>query len=188
MRRQWFVGLIAVVLWSLVSLPAKAQITLSFDENGNGILNGAPDPGVLAPDPSNGGALALTYFLGGNLVGNGDVGVLDPDGVTLSDAIRFTDDAGNLNGISADRLIFYSDNDDVDSPSNLADTGFPANLFSGAVGGPVTENADGSFVYNIGNMYLGFSDSDAAVPEPGSLALVGAGMSSGLLLLRRRRR
>jgi hypothetical protein len=149
MRRVWLSGLMAVALLSIMAVPVLAQgFTLEFDENGNGLLNGAPLAGSMLPNPSNdGGGLALTYIFGPivGIVGNGDVLVYDDFiGGTLSDAIRFTDDAGNLSGFSADRLIFYSDL----GGSDLADTGFPANLGSGATGFPVLEGPDGTFVYN----------------------------------------
>jgi hypothetical protein len=165
--------------------------TFFFDENGNGHFldnagNSFPFPGVLAPDPSNGGAQALTFFgivaAWGSTVNNGDVGVLHPDG-SISDAIRFTDANGNLTGSTADRMIFYSDVGDGDR--DLADTGFPQNLFHGAVGGPVTEAADGSF--NYGNVYLGQSDGENPIPEPASLTLLGLGIA-GIVGYRAHRR
>src|SRR5690349_15673125 len=68
--------------------------TFNFDENGNGFIsiNGGPfiaNNGSLQPNPSNGGSLALTYFLPASEmpVGNGDVLILESAGV-LSDVIR----------------------------------------------------------------------------------------------------
>ena len=48
----------------------------------------------------------------------------------MSDALRFTDAAGDISGIStADRMIVYSDAEPGDTA--LADTGFPSNITSG---------------------------------------------------------
>jgi hypothetical protein len=81
----------------------------------------------MAPDPANGGALELTYFLP-ELVNNGDVAILEPGSTQqiLSDGLRFTDANGNLDHASqtADRMIYLSDNDAADANNALADTGF----------------------------------------------------------------
>jgi hypothetical protein len=133
----------------------------------------------------------LTYILGGNIVGAGDVGVCefvacsnslaDPD---LSDIVRFTNLAGDLTGATADRLILYSGFGDAFPV--LADTGFPSNAFTGVTAGPVIEQgneANNFFVYDVGNLYVGHSD----IPEPASLALLGAGLV-GLAAMYRRRK
>ena len=170
---------------------AHAFFTLDFDENGNGSIseNGGafvPLIGVLADDPSQAGVqLVLTYFLP-EIVGNGTVQVLEPPVGGLSDAIRFTDANGALTGGSADRMIYYSDN--TDGGTDLADTGFPANLDSGAQGGPVTETGpegNNGFFYGFGagqNNYNGISDS---VPEPGTLLLLGIGLVLATPAIRR---
>ncbi len=183
-RMNRVLTLVAAGVMLAVAQLAHAAFIFNFDENGNGSIsiNGGaftPLPGVLADDPSQAGVqLVLTYFLpaAATPVGNGTVQVLEPTG-GLTDAIRFTDANGALTGGTADRMIFYSDN--AEGVDALADTGFPANLTSGAQGGPVTEvGTEGhntfQFVASGPNIYNGVSDA----PEPGTLFLLGMGLIS----------
>jgi hypothetical protein len=182
--RQLFAGVVlGVAILALMVGSAGADqtvggsdpLTFNFDENGNGSINvnggGFQNlPGSLLADPSNGGIPALTYLLPGAVtpVGNGDVRIFENAGLTiLGDVLRFTDSQGRLTGITADRMIFYS----LLGGGALADTGFPANLGTGAVGGPIVENADGTFQFVAGgpNIYNGISNE--GVPEPTSIAL-----------------
>lgn len=175
-----FLGLtLSVLALALLAVPANAQFfTLQFDEHGNGLLNGAPDPGYLAIDPLS-GLLALTYNLP-NPVGTGDVGVLDPNG-SIGDGIRF-ENVANLNG-GVTVMFYFSDN--ADGVDALADSGIPQGNFANF---NVPELADGSFVFlaNGGgnNSYFGLSDTDT--PEPGSLLLLGSGLLSVIGIARRR--
>jgi len=173
--------LVATGVVLAVAPSAHAFFTLNFDENGNGSVsvNGGafvPTVGVLADDPSQAGVqLVLTYTLP-EPVTAGTVQVLEPVTGGLTDAIRFTNATGALIG-TADRMIFYSDN--AEGVDALADTGFPANLTSGAQGGPVTEvglEGHNTFQFVAGgpNIYNGVSDA----PEPGTLFLLGMGLIS----------
>jgi hypothetical protein len=164
----------------------------NFDENGNGIISidggpFIPNNGTLQPDPSNGGKLALTYFLpASQLPGEeGDVLIYESPGV-LSDVIRFTDADGNLDLGTGDRMIYYSDIGDADLA--LADTGFPSNLDLSSISvnetGP--EGANG-FTYGTPNIFNGVSDGRLAVPEPGSLIMLTSSVL-GLALASLRRR
>src|SRR5579872_846698 len=123
----------AAAVFALVLGGSANALTITFDENGNGVLDGVPIKGVLAPDPSvPGHPLALIYNLGDNLVGVGDVNVLEFGSDQNSDWIRFTNADGILSGGSGNLLIFYSACAEVCSA--LADTGFPSNVGSGTNG------------------------------------------------------
>ena len=153
--------------------PARAHATIfSFDENGNGAIDGAAWTGTvgLMADPTNGVAgNVLTYMLPPNMLAvQGDIVIYEPGGVIIGDVLRFTNAAGSLSGGGFDdRVIFYS----TAGGSDLADTGLPTNGTD--VFGYTTENADGSFSFFSGfAVYSGTSDSSsAAVPAPTSLVM-----------------
>lgn len=215
MRYKLFMAMVVVgLLFGMAANLAQAAIlagggnsfTLKFDENGNGSINWnfagyVPLQGELAPDPANGGALALRYLLP-ELVVAGDVRLwenyspfypTDPPG-KISDVLRFTNDAGILEtteGVQttyATEMFYYSDIGDND----LADTGIPANLVPNDLGGIWECNLGGTpesyepFRWSPGgaNIYLGVSD----VPEAASI-IIWFGLSS-LFVMRvwRRRR
>jgi hypothetical protein len=200
MRTSFVVGLCGALVLGIAVGPSWAavggspgQFTIVFDEFGNGSLEsplGTPPVlirGVLTPDPSNGGKLALMYLLPEG-VGEGDVGVLEPD-QRLTDALRFTDPNGGLQG-TGNMMFFYSDVGPLAEPGTLADTGFPENLFRGATGGPVFEDAKGEFIFLAGgpNTYHGISDSE--IPEPASMivwGLLALGFGGGMFYRRLRK-
>jgi len=112
---NWFVSLTrsalgAIVFGLVLCGPAWAvQVEIVIDENGNGTINGSPNPGVLALDPA--GGMVLTYPLPLSFVlVPGDVELFEPGGSVITDVIRFSD------GV----IRFYSDNLDG-SDADLAD-------------------------------------------------------------------
>ena len=182
---------------------AADVMLLHFDENGHGTIaeNGGPTrplSGVLAADPSSpngGGVPVLTYFLPEPVI-SGTACFSEPGGGgAQSDCLRFTDNTGVINGGvtgAGSRMIYYSDFELGEPNTDLADTGFPTNILTGNFLQSVEVGTEGNngFDYQPGgvpypgnNEYIGISDA----PEPASLALLGGGLLSFGLLVRRRR-
>src|SRR5690242_1750161 len=112
--------------------------SVTVDEAGHGRLlfpsgSSFTTVGVLAPDPGPGGLpAALTYKLLGppGLVA-GDVLLLEPGNPNFSDIIRFN--PGNITTGYPASLVFYSDAVDTGELLQLADTGFPTNLYTNTI-------------------------------------------------------
>ena len=164
---------------AFIAAPSWA-FTLTFDENGNCTGCGA-GTFVYGADPTGAyGGNVLAYILP-SLVISGTVGINDPDG-RPSDAISFTNANGVLDGgTNADRMIFYS----FDNACLLADVG---GILTGLnLSFSIPENADGTFHYDVGNVYNGLS-GDSTTPIPAALPLFAGGLGVIGLLARRRKR
>jgi hypothetical protein len=176
---------LAMLAGGIGQASAASIFILKFDENGNGSIsiNGAPAValhGVMMADPLEGG-MSLTYMLPVT-VANGDVGVVEPNSAfgTLSDMLRFTDANSNLTGITADRMIYYSELDPSQVQggpgTDLADRVFQVRSSNVTTVREVGPEGNNSFQYGSvvgGNpVYIGISD----VPEPATMTLFGAGV------------
>jgi hypothetical protein len=174
---------------AITATPLFGQIIYTFDEFGNSTGPGISS-GVLQPDPSGGVAGNVLIYTLPFAVIPGDV-VLSEPGLPPtpdSDVVRFW----NPTGVNQTEIIFYSDFSAADPADAPADVGLPTVFYNpiriaevgaegnnGAIWSPPTGapgSASAPIQYNI--------ISDGVIPEPGSLALLTAGM--GILLGMRR--
>jgi hypothetical protein len=166
----------------------NGNIGNSVNENNVGVLNGfggpQAEPSAFQNDPGPGGLNnVMTYDLINppGLVA-GDVLMTD-NGVVL-DVIRFNPNQIGAGG-GTGTLVFYSDN--VDGFDDKADTfGPPASFYANTV--TIAEvNGQAVYIPAVGQpgfvagaaapvQYTFVSGSDAQVPEPGTLWLLGSGL------------
>jgi hypothetical protein len=158
------------------TLFGQALPTLTFDENGNGNINGNPLPFTVAPDPSGGIAANVLIYQLPFAVTPGDVALLEPTGVA-SDLIRFLPSTAGAQSL----MIFYSDLSEPIDPSSLADTGLPRSPNAIPINEVGPEGNDGA----VWTPAPGLPGSTSApvqyniisdVPEPGAAALCGLGL------------
>jgi hypothetical protein len=144
---------------TLASAPARSDFTIGFNESGGcniiaivGTNSGCTSQ-VLATDPTGLVSGSVLVFNLPQLVFTGNVNILDPNGVTISDRLRFIDANNSFSscdpnsGLSAcgNRMIFYS----FDSNNLAADVG-PVTGLSATLSQPL-EDAAGNFVFNTPN-------------------------------------
>lgn len=190
-------GLVAGLLGPAGRATAAFNPLITLNETGQGSLlfpGAAPVPtaGALIADPGPGGlAAALTYNLLGppGLVA-GDLIVLDPDNVTVSDILRFNPAGSGGNPGYPASVVVYS----LPGGGDLADTGFPTARYTNLarvleVNGVAEYTPDAGqpgFVPGFSVTYRLISDANA-VPAPAGLILAGLGLPA-LGLVRRVRR
>jgi hypothetical protein len=163
-----------------MSLPALGQSVVTFDENGNGNIDGTPMPSAVQADPGPGGGTTLVYQL--SFPGTqGDVLVGNPYVPGDDDLLRFNGDST----LAVYSAVGYP-------PATLADNAFPTSLYPNQI--PLTKSGDG-LEYFPGPGQPGFDISlpifefiDPVTPEPGPLAMLGGLAVSALGIAARRRR
>ncbi len=174
----------------LLTTAAQANLIISFDENGNGDVDGIPlYYDVDNPPEGIPGHATLFYALPADAC-EGDVVIYEPDALgeptsLISDLLRFD--------VAAPPCVFvYSDNSD--GGDELADTGIP-DVWTDGAGGVVyfteegTEGGWNGLYYTPepgqpgyiegGVTYIFTSD----VPEPATICMLGLG---ALILTRRK--
>jgi len=180
MKRLIAICLVCVLLTAAASQGAVSQgMVISFDENGNGDVDGTPLVSGIDTPPI--GHETLYYVLSATFVSTGDVKIMEP-GTTdeISDVLRFV----NLVTAQQARVYVYSEREAGDPlPYDLADTGLPTE-FQSIVRSLTEEGTEGSWnglhytasgSTDPGNLmggpvnYVFTSD----VPEPATLVLLG---------------
>jgi len=169
------------------------SLTITVDENGNGSLTNTDGffgslGSALQNDPGPGGLNnVLTYsLLSPPGLTAGDVLITD-DGLIM-DVVRFNPNGTCVDG-SLGCLVFYSDN--VDGIDALADTSgpplafYPNTIIIPEIGSESDDRAlytpvvgEPGFVAGAGGPVNYVLISDVAVPEPTSLAILGAGLAA----------
>jgi hypothetical protein len=173
---------IGVFAFMFTTAPARA-FTMTFDELGNCSSTVGTCSSTKASDPFNLVSGNVLIFTTPSFVFTGIVDVLDPDGITISDRLRWFCSAGagqcgfaNTGQAFANRMIFYSFDDNAPLVP----------LILSALN--TTENADGSFQWVVPppgvNVYNGLSD--AQTPLPAALPLFVGGLALIVLFARRR--
>jgi len=164
-------------------VPASA-FTMTFDELGNCSSTVGTCSSVSAPDPTGKVTGNVLIFTLPSLTFTGDVNIFDPDGVTLSDHLRWIDPSNSniacpsSSGVAcANRMIFYS----------LDDLGGQTPTFTTTMS--TVENADGSFEWVVPPPGVNVYDGVSNVPLPAALPLFASGLGGlGLLGWRKKRK
>ena len=173
---------ICLVCVAFITAGAWGQQIFSFDENGNGSVNGTP----------------LAYGVDGTLyyvlmsdaipgdIYEGDVAVMEPGTTEISDVLRFSYIGG---AVQQERVYVYSEREPGELPPfDLADTGIPSPLSSNVVyvNEVGTENGWNGVTYVPLSPQPGYTDGSVIlpsviynftsdVPEPATICLLAFG-------------
>jgi hypothetical protein len=169
--------------------PGSVGFTLSFDENGNGLLNGRPNPGV--PVTSGGLNFFLpTQVIPGDVVVSApwDINSANPNG--LSD-LMILSNTTLASGVTVGVMTYQSliDGTDPVLPADVQvlQIAFPATVIPEL-------GVEGNYFFNwvpdpgnlAGAVYNGISDGKLT-PEPSTFVLAGMGIACWAAVAYRRR-
>ena len=172
--------------------PGSVGFTLTFDEQGNSLLNGGPNPNQVQLVAGGG----IDFFLpvpvipGFVLVsGSSDVNTANPNGI--SDLLTFSN-TQLASGQTVGVMNYQSLIDDIDPNNDPADV--PTLQFTQPVStvNEIGPEGNNGFTWipdppnPAGSVYVGISDG--VVPEPTSIVLGGLGMISLIAVGWRQRR
>ena len=190
MKMNLFASLTLATGLSLLTLvfttPSARAFTMTFDEAGNCSADVGTCASHTAADPFGLVSGNVSIFTTPSLVFVGTVDILDPDGITISDRLRWFCSTGaggcgfaTTGQAFANRMIFYSFDDNTPL----------APLVLSALN--TAENVDGSFQWVVPppgvNVYNGLSEAET--PLPGALPLFATGLGAfGLLGWRRKKK
>ncbi len=173
---------IALTLTLAASIHPLFAQPYTFDENGNGIQDIAlfpyPLPFSVAPDPTGAitGSPVLIYSLGASVI-SGDVALMQPDGTTVFELLRFYTPVPGGNS----ELIVYAPHN-----GTLAGVGVPAPVNPVDIPAITPQTIWSPIATQPGASTLGvlpafeyFRYTIVTAPEPSSpvLLLIGAGIS-----------
>jgi hypothetical protein len=205
MKRLITTCLVCVLMTTAAAwgVPAVSNISISFDENGNGnIIN---DAGLITPlefgmgEPSVGGHETLYYILPYSVT-EGDVVLYENQiqlaltGPVISDVLRFV----NLATANQARVYVYSDAEGDEPSPELADTGIPTDFMGNVTAMTEQGTEDGWNGLNdyTPQLIAGAPSQPGSmtettvtynftsdVPEPATICLLGLG---ALTLIRRK--
>ena len=195
---------------AITAARGQALNTVSVDEYGKGFYNGAVIPGVMTPDPFNGGLPGLGYLLPipwtYTTAPLADIQLFEPSATgnqLPSDLLRFEPDPTGQRTL----LFFYSYADAADPADAPADVytapamPYPPFMIAtetGLFGNPYSEAGPNGFVYLAGSGMPGWYPDPTGVPtqytfisdvpEPGAISLLmgGLGLLWGFNLRRRK--
>jgi hypothetical protein len=180
MKKSYLLSIALILILALSASPLFAQ-PYSFDDNGNGIqyvaLHPFPMPFQVATDPTGGitGSDVLVYSLGAPVV-SGDVALMEPDGTTVFELLRFyTPVAGG----NSDVIVYAQPN------GTLAGVGIPSPVnpveipeVSPQTSWTPGSDQPGEATLASNPVYEFFRYDIITAPEPSSptLLLIGAGI------------
>jgi hypothetical protein len=168
-------------------IAAVPPFTLDFDEAGNSLLNGLPNPNLVNPVAGGG----IQFYLPG-IVQPGQVLITSPIDVNSanpngdSDLLTFSNGPG-LNGALVGIMLYESLIDDA-TETDLADVprlNYLAPILTILETGP--EGANGFSYIVPGASYIGLSDGYLPTPEPSTFGMAGMGLLCLAALAYRRR-